>query len=96
MAMVDESTVLNHVISLFEDLTQDLDIDPISGTTRFNSLGIESIDFMLAITELQAHFDLGDRVMRQLEVMEVGDQGLEVQELVAVVVQAAEAKRRGG
>ncbi|SIT15304.1 Phosphopantetheine attachment site [Roseivivax lentus] len=54
--------------SIFEDLAEDLEADVVEfdRDTKLLDLGMESISLIYLISELQQHFELGDRLFQHL------------------------------
>jgi len=68
--------------SIFDDLAEDLETEAVEFDrgTKLLDLGMESISLIYLISELQQHFDLGDKLFqhlresdRLLKDMDVGD-----------------------
>ncbi|MGV6849683.1 MAG: acyl carrier protein [Marinibacterium sp.] len=53
---------------IFEDLSEDLDAEPVDFTaeTRLVDLGMESISLIYLVSELQQHFELEERLFQYL------------------------------
>jgi len=53
---------------IFEDLSEDLDAEPVDFTaeTRLVDLGMESISLIYLVSELQQHFQLEERLFQYL------------------------------
>lgn len=58
--------VLEHVIRVLQEVTAEWDVEPISADTRLGSLGLESINLVYFIAELQQHYRLQGRLLAGL------------------------------
>lgn len=82
---VDQPTIRQYVVELLEEIIADWDHAPISGATQLGSLGIESINLVYLLAEVQLEYALGDRLLSALRADEIDIRGLCVDRLTAIV-----------
>jgi acyl carrier protein len=58
--------VLPYVIQVLREVTADWDVGEISAETSLGNLGLESINLVYFIAELQQHYGLQDRLFTRL------------------------------
>jgi acyl carrier protein len=58
--------VLDFVLELLEEITADRDVEPLSPGHLLGDLGLESINLVYLIAELQQEFRLGDALISAL------------------------------
>ncbi len=73
---------------IFLDLGEDLDLSDVDLTagTRLLDLGLESISLVYLVSELQQHYELGDRLFRHLRESAVMIRDLSVGDVETIVV----------
>ena len=59
-------TVLDLVLEILREVTEDLDTAPVTPGLPLGSLGLESISLVYLIAEVQQAFGLGDGLLRAL------------------------------
>lgn len=65
---VSQENAYSALSEIFTDLSEDLEAEPVdfTGETRLVELGLESISLIYLISELQQHFELGERLFQHL------------------------------
>jgi aryl carrier-like protein len=58
--------VLPFLLELLEEITADIDLEPLSADSELGSLGLESINLVYLIAELQQELGLGDALISLL------------------------------
>jgi hypothetical protein len=87
------STILEYILQLLEEITAEWDPEPISAATELGSLGIESINLVYLLAEVQQEYSLGDRLLGRLRTQQIDVRVVCVGELVELVAQIAHAPR---
>jgi Phosphopantetheine attachment site len=96
-AHVARSEIEGHVLDLLEEITQDWDIERPTPGTELGSLGLESINLVYLIAELQEEYALGDGLIARLRRDEADVRKLRVEEMAELVANLArEASQQGG
>jgi hypothetical protein len=88
--------VLKHAIRVLQEVTAEWDVGPISADTRLGGLGLESINLVYFIAELQQHYGLGGRLLAGLTTSGRLLTDWRVSEVVALIEQSRSSLRTGG
>lgn len=86
---VQFDAILGLILELLEEITADWDTGPVSAATELGSLGIESINLVYLLAELQQEYSLGDRLLRELRSQQIDIRRLLVGELAELVERTA-------
>lgn len=78
--------VCHYLLELLEDITAEWDCGRISAATELGSMGIESINLVYLLAEVQQEYALGDGLLSALREEEIDIRGLRVGELGELVV----------
>jgi acyl carrier protein len=73
------------ILDLLEEITQDWDIGKPTATTELGSLGLESINLVYLIAELQAEYGLEDALIARLRRDRIDVRLLRVDEMAGLV-----------
>ena len=65
-AMTTTQPILEYVTQILREITADWDIGEITADTRLGHLGLESINLVYFIAEVQQHYDLHDWLFNRL------------------------------
>jgi hypothetical protein len=84
------------VVDLLGDIAADLDLPPLTAQTPLGSLGLESINLVYLIAELQGEFALGDALIARLRADRIDIRTLSVHEMALLVDGLRAAARNGG
>jgi acyl carrier protein len=82
-------TILQYVTEILREITADWDVGEISAASSLGQLGLESINLVYFIAEVQQHYDLRDALFNQLR----ADQTLLVDRSVGDIVDMVQAIR---
>ncbi len=95
---VERDAVLEYVTRMLEEITTEWDVGPITETTRLGDLGLESINLVYLIAEVQHSYGLQDLLFRKLVARGTHINELHVVEIVDFVreILAAPQPRDGG
>jgi len=88
-AAIQLSTTLRYILDLLEEITADWDSEPISAATELGALGIESINLVYLLAEVQQEYSLGDRLLGRLRIEQIDIRALCIGELVELVMRSA-------
>lgn len=80
----DDSTY-SVVAGMLEEITEEWDAGPITADTCLGSLGLESINLVYFIAELQQQFDLQDRLFKKLIADNMNITNLQVGDVVRFI-----------
>jgi len=80
-----ESSVLSYIVEILKDITAEWDIAEITGNTSLGGLGLESINLVYLIAEIQQRFALGERLFNQLRASAINVTDLGVSQLATMV-----------
>ena len=64
--MTTTQSILDYVTQILREITADWDIGEITADTRLGQLGLESINLVYFIAEVQQHYDLRDWLFNRL------------------------------
>jgi Phosphopantetheine attachment site len=81
-----DGEVCQFIIGLLDEIVAEWDHEPIGPTTELGSLGIESINLVYLLAEVQHEYGLGDRLLNALRTEQIDVRGLRVGELSELVV----------
>jgi acyl carrier protein len=73
------------ILELLEEITQDWDIGKPTAATEFGSLGLESINLVYLIAELQVEYGLEDALIARLRRDRIDVRRLRVDEMARLV-----------
>jgi hypothetical protein len=82
---VERDAILRYVIQMLEEITADWDVGEIAEGTRLGHLGLESINLVYLIAEIQQYYDLQDLLFRKLMALGIQINDLRVADLVEAV-----------
>jgi acyl carrier protein len=83
-------SILDYVTDILREITADWDVGEITAVTSLGHLGLESINLVYFIAEVQQHYDLHDALFDQLR----ADETLLVNRRVGDIVDMVQAIRR--
>jgi hypothetical protein len=89
-------SIPEYVVELLEEITADWDRGPMSPATELGSLGIESINLVYLLAEVQQEFALGDRLLGTLRAERIDIRTLRVGELCELAARTARAPQEAG
>jgi hypothetical protein len=92
--MVPTHAPLDFVLELLEEITADRDVGPLSADDALGELGLESINLVYLIAELQQEYALGDALISALRERRIDVRRLTAGEL-ADMTAALGASRAG-
>jgi acyl carrier protein len=87
--------ILEHVIGVLQEVTAEWDVEPISADTRLGGLGLESINLVYFIAEIQQYYGLQGRLLAGLTASRRLLTDWRVSEVVALVEQSSSTLRAG-
>lgn len=76
---------LQHVIRILGDITADWDVGQIAPDTRLGDLGLESINLVYLIAEIQQYYGLQDLLFRRLVAAGIPINDLSVADVVGFI-----------
>jgi acyl carrier protein len=83
-------SILDYVTEILREITADWDVGEITAATGLGHLGLESINLVYFIAEVQQHYDLRDALFNHLR----ADETLLVNRRVGDIVDVVQAIRR--
>jgi acyl carrier protein len=83
-------SILGYVIEILREITADWDVGEIDAATGLGQLGLESINLVYFIAEVQQNYGLRDALFNQLR----ADETLLVDRRVGEIVEMVQAIRR--
>src|SRR5262245_17145439 len=84
------------ILELLEEITQDWDIEKPTAVTELGSLGLESINLVYLIAELQEEYELADALITRLRRDRIDVRRLGVDQMAQLVDELCAERRRGG
>jgi hypothetical protein len=84
--VVETSEVERFIVGLLREVTEGWDLGAVSGTTLLGSLGLESINLVYLIAELQDRYVLGDALIERLRTDQIDIRELPVTGMAALVI----------
>ena len=81
----EPSTVQGTVIRMLEEITAEWDVGPITIGTRLGNLGLESINLVYLIAELQKQYRLQNLIFQKLIAAKIHVNDLQVADLVGYI-----------
>jgi hypothetical protein len=84
------------MLELLAEIAEDLDLPELTHSTPLGSLGLESINLVYLIAELQGEFGLGDALIARLRADQIDIREFEVREMAALVDGLRPPARNGG
>lgn len=81
-----ESEVEGFIVELLREVTEGWDLGAVSGATVLGSLGLESINLVYLIAELQERYALGDALIERLRADQIDIRALPVTGMAALVI----------
>lgn len=82
---VEKNEILNYVVEVLKDITSEWDVGEIGAETRLGDMGLQSINLVYLISDIQQHYDLKDLLYTELVKAGVLFNDLHVREVVDMV-----------
>lgn len=83
---LERDGVLNTVTRMLEEITAEWDVGPITEQTRLGNLGLESINLVYMIAELQKQYSLQNLLFQKLIAAQIHVNDLQVADLANFIV----------
>jgi hypothetical protein len=80
-----DAEVEGFIVELLREVTEGWDLGPVSGATVLGSLGLESINLVYLIAELQERYALGDALIERLRADQIDIRELPVASMAGLV-----------
>jgi hypothetical protein len=93
---LERGQILRYVIQMLEDITADWDVGIVAPETSLGELGLESINLVYLIAEIQYTYGLEDFLFRRLTEAGISVNDLQVDRLVNFVVELVSASALHG